>query len=937
MGQVGSIDKASFKPPIAISNGLLLRKIHLINDSKIINVDNDNDKDNQGLIQLPKSPISEFVQNDKQDEFPFLLKCSNKGDVLFKFGISNELLSDFNQMNTLQNFTIFNNLKIMIIGNDGSKILKDEIISRVVQITNKDQPTKENNVISINPLSNQFEIKLNLNKLNGLQGKIYIKLMGNNEEIFKTMVYLVGDDEKDESQVTAVTNELKTQQVNNEFQDPQFEFISDGPAFRNSLVEAEEKLIGFRNLVKNVIKKSQALEESERNLAITRSNLCSSLSDLNNFSSNIEHPSLKDLINNMIPILTEKSTQNINDANLVLKNLTTPFLLYYNSDIKSLPIKKKLYQNQSKDFYSWMSNFNNNSQNEQLQQQQHFEKRLNFEKERLDYFNFLNEYRNGYLIRNLIHNLAILYQKITNVSNHDETISKAFFYYENFANYQKDQSHFRSNLLSVSDYQELSQLISTPTPLTSSSTISSRPKPISKDSSKVFKDGMIYSLGGKPEKSGWNKHYAVLNNNILSEFDVNEITHVKVPRSDPLDLTFSCIKKIDNISKRKYCFEIITPLNLKKIYQAESEQERESWLKSLNVAIALKASQNNQFTRPKSIQRSMSSVSRSKDDANLLMNKNKRSSSYRKSSYNPPSSSENLASSTPLEIVQDVDQSNNACCDCGSIKNVDWISINLLIVVCIDCSGVHRSMGTHISKIRSLTLDTKSFQSKEALELLYHVSNNFANSYWEGSILVKDKITPLSNAEQRRSFILDKYQNRKFLLKEPNFKPNDGLIKGINTSNIPLILKSLAMGANVKMTVIKALGSNKVELSLFEYSLTRFHGNQDDPIFDVSTILLLNNTPCGEKISTNLPLGPKQLEFWKSKIDQYHSSPITTQPQSTIPNKPTAANSSSSMSRSRSIRKSLSLKHITDKGEKKEKQPKDRTNRTSRLRFPKLK
>lgn len=40
-----------------------------------------------------------------------------------------------------------------------------------------------------------------------------------------------------------------------------------------------------------------------------------------------------------------------------------------------------------------------------------------------------------------------------------------------------------------------------------------------------------------------------------------------------------------------------------------------------------------------------------------------------------------------------------------------WCSVNLGILVCIECSGIHRNLGTHISKVRSLELDDWSYVS----------------------------------------------------------------------------------------------------------------------------------------------------------------------------------------------------------------------------------
>ncbi|VDK33952.1 unnamed protein product [Taenia asiatica] len=106
---------------------------------------------------------------------------------------------------------------------------------------------------------------------------------------------------------------------------------------------------------------------------------------------------------------------------------------------------------------------------------------------------------------------------------------------------------------------------------------------------------------------------------------------------------------------------------------------------------------------------------------------------------------------------------NDVCADCGA-PDPDWASLNLGEMVCIECSGVHRKLGTHISRIRSLMLDD---WTPEAAAVMRAIGNTLANSVWEASVpgnaASRRKPDSRSSKEEMEAWIRAKYEHREFL------------------------------------------------------------------------------------------------------------------------------------------------------------------------------
>jgi len=150
-------------------------------------------------------------------------------------------------------------------------------------------------------------------------------------------------------------------------------------------------------------------------------------------------------------------------------------------------------------------------------------------------------------------------------------------------------------------------------------------------------------------------------------------------------------------------------------------------------------------------------------------------------------------------MVDSILAANPYCADCGA-SSPDWVSLNLGVLVCIECSGVHRSLGVHVSKVRSLKLD--SLSNMEA-RLLLALGNDRMNSILEAGLALQEgwkKPTQSDSRKVKENWIKSKYVWKGFL--EDRSKDlsvqNQNLYDSASQSNLLGIMEALAYGGDVE-------------------------------------------------------------------------------------------------------------------------------------------
>ncbi|KAL6601773.1 hypothetical protein ACP70R_006089 [Stipagrostis hirtigluma subsp. patula] len=208
-----------------------------------------------------------------------------------------------------------------------------------------------------------------------------------------------------------------------------------------------------------------------------------------------------------------------------------------------------------------------------------------------------------------------------------------------------------------------------------------------------------------------------------------------------VNLLTSTIKVDADQSDLRFCFRIISPTKNYTL-QAESAMDQLDWIEKITGVIASllssqsperhlvqspkgsghhrTASESSSFSSSTELEHSISE--------DCMLEKNLGSGYFEHSARVAQHHRPSMKPDKPIDLLRKV-VGNNICADCGAAEP-DWASLNLGVLLCIECSGVHRNLGVHISKVRSLTLDVRVWEPS-VINLFQSLGNTFANTVWE--------------------------------------------------------------------------------------------------------------------------------------------------------------------------------------------------------------
>ncbi|KAK4937823.1 hypothetical protein LTR10_021626 [Elasticomyces elasticus] len=677
--------------------------------------------------------------------------------------------------------------------------------------------------------------------------------------------------------------------------------VEDGPVFRATMKSLEQKTGSMRIQVKKVLKKAEAAQQAQVECNQAMADFLRALQEASASNATAFKPALDHYFTNIAQRILKYEKEN---SSLLQRQIIDPISKLYQLDIKQAEAKKKDFEDESRDYYAYVSRYLGQRQ-DSLKDKKRAEsdskyqsKRKNFELKRFDYSTFMQDLHGGrkeqellsqltkyadgqaksFLstakkVETLVPQLDALVKEVTDTdkeynlqrtereekrrnlekngpiageaeTTHQPIAGTPLPAQNGHAGYISDTDLTRADSTSSQFGRPLAQTLSPssnlmlqgipPTVLSTSPGGSSMAATPSKfkgirdlDESSVStsdrtvngqfrKEGLLWALS-KPgshidpvgiNKQAWHKFWIVLDQGKLSEYS-NWKDKLDLHR-EPIDLRMASVRMARD-AERRFCFEVITP-QYKRVYQATTEDEMNNWINAINNAL------QNAFEAGSHASQQSNRVPSGREYGSMLTGKSSSQSGPHGYSQRPDHASgvsrritvgarptftrtsSNSYEENPSKLLDQIrnnDQANLYCADCGSVSKVEWVSLNLGIILCIECGGIHRSLGTHVSKIRSLTLDVHSF-TNDIVELLMLIGNRISNMIWESLLNPSLKPGPTATREQRLKFITSKYVERAYVEPVSQYgTADDMLLTSIKRHDIKGVLQAIAQRANV--------------------------------------------------------------------------------------------------------------------------------------------
>ncbi|XP_039193852.1 arf-GAP with coiled-coil, ANK repeat and PH domain-containing protein 1 isoform X2 [Crotalus tigris] len=254
----------------------------------------------------------------------------------------------------------------------------------------------------------------------------------------------------------------------------------------------------------------------------------------------------------------------------------------------------------------------------------------------------------------------------------------------------------------------------------------------------VVMEGYLYKRASNAFKTWSRRWFSIQNSQLVYQKKAKDGLTVVVE-----DLRLCTVKPCPD-HERRFCFEVVSP-SKSCLLQADSERHLQAWMCAVQSSIASAYNEDYPESPGQPLERSTS------------LSATLQSPSSRK-----------LRGGVDKQVVDQVQrlEGNAQCCDCRE-PAPEWASINLGITLCIECSGIHRSLGVHFSKVRSLTLDA---WEPELVKLMSVLGNRVINQIYEARVeeMNMKRPQPGSSRSEKEAWIRAKYVERKFITKFPN-------------------------------------------------------------------------------------------------------------------------------------------------------------------------